>query len=188
MRTQLWSRINARVTNADCTTALGAAVLVTLFIALTLATAVSRARSMGTHELAEPQAASEPSTSATTRNLVLQPQAAKLARRVGKRFIGSRRQISVMNGTLTMNGGQQAVTITRRQGERDERVEVSFADATLPVTWSDDEGSTSRGEVPTEIQKTLIERLAFDSVDHFILAQQRGAAYFTVAWQPDSED
>ncbi len=115
------------------------------------------------------------------RNLSLQPEAFKLSRRLGQRFIGSRREVSVLIGTLIRGGEQQPVVMTRRQTNRGERVEIAVGVGTPSLTWSEREGPRSSGNSANETERTLIERLAFDSVDQFVLAQRRGASYYTVA-------
>jgi hypothetical protein len=48
------------------------------------------------------------------------------------------------------------------------------------LSWSDEDGAKSRGHAADEGERLLIERLAFDSIDQFVLAQLRGASYYTV--------
>ena len=113
-----------------------------------------------------------------TRNLRLQPEAASVNRRLGDRFKLSGQAESVLSGTLTFSGNQQFVTIIRRQTESGERVEVLLAGRRL--TWTNAEGMRVTVGTITEPERLLVERLIFDSPDQFILAQLRGASYFTV--------
>jgi hypothetical protein len=83
-----------------------------------------------------------------------------------------------MSGTLTLSAKQQQVTIIRRQIENGELVEVLLADRR--ITWSHEEGIKATPGIPTETERRLVERLVFDSPDQFVLAQLRGASYFTV--------
>lgn len=115
------------------------------------------------------------------RNLSLQPEAFKLGRRLGKRFMSSRREVSVMTGTLTTGTERQPIQIMRRQNDRGERVEIAIGGGQASLSWSDEEGSKASGSDANDTERTLIERLAFDSADQFVLAQLRGASYYTVA-------
>jgi hypothetical protein len=49
------------------------------------------------------------------------------------------------------------------------------------LTWSGLNGALSNGSAATGDLRSLIERLALDSPDQFVLAQTRGASYYTVA-------
>jgi hypothetical protein len=113
------------------------------------------------------------------RNLFLQPEALRVSRRLGKRFGPSSRAVSVIAGTVTIGGSEQSTTITRRQAGKGENVELLWASRVL--TWSAEEGSRAVSSTPTETERLLIERLIYDSPDYFVLAQLRGASYFTVA-------
>lgn len=113
------------------------------------------------------------------RNLSLQPEAFRVARQLGKRFITTSLAVSASSGQLSVSGTQQAMTITRRQAETGEMIEVSLANRAL--TWSAGEGTTTSTGAPTENDRVLLERLVLDSPDNFVLAQLRGASYFTVA-------
>ena len=57
-----------------------------------------------------------------SRNLALQPEAAKLSRKLGKRFAGSK--VSSLLGELTVNNQRFSVQIVRRQNGRGERLEI----------------------------------------------------------------
>jgi hypothetical protein len=113
------------------------------------------------------------------RNLSLQPEAYRVARQLGKRFGAASRTVSTSSGQLSIAGTQQAMTITRRQAESGETIELSLADRAL--SWNADEGTKTNAGVPTENERLLLERLILDSPDNFVLAQLRGASYFTVA-------
>jgi hypothetical protein len=78
-----------------------------------------------------------------------------------------------------MDGTQQAITFTRRQTESGETVELSLTNRAL--TWSAEEGARATANAPTETERLLLERLILDSPDNFVLAQLRGASYFTIA-------
>ena len=113
------------------------------------------------------------------RNLSLQPEAFKLSRGLGNRFASSRQTSSTMAGTLITGTLQHEVNIVRSQTPSGENVGIGVAGAAL--TWSDVEGPGASGANVNEEQRMLIERLVLDSPDQFVLAQLRGAGYYTVA-------
>jgi hypothetical protein len=117
----------------------------------------------------------------TTRNLSLQPEALKLSRKLGQRFMNSGHEVSVLNGTLTIGTDRQPIRIQRQQNERGERVEVAIGGRSNPLSWSNEEGAKSSDRAAGESERMLIERLTFDSADQFVLAQLRGASYYAVA-------
>jgi hypothetical protein len=71
------------------------------------------------------------------------------------------------------------MSVTRRQTESGETVDLSFANRAL--TWNAEEGTKTNGAEATDSDRLLLERLLLDSPDNFVLAQVRGASYFTVA-------
>lgn len=113
------------------------------------------------------------------KNRFLQPEAVRVSRRLGKRFGSSSRAVSVLTGTITVGENAQPVTLTRRLSETGESVELLGASGAL--TWRSDEGARAPSRTPTAFERLLIERLVYDSPDYFVLAQLRGASYFTVA-------
>jgi len=113
------------------------------------------------------------------RNLSLQPEAFKLSRRLGNRFASFRQTSSTLAGTLITGTLQQDLNVVRRQTSTGEEVGIGITDAAL--TWSDVEGPRASGANVNEGQRVLIERLVLDSPDQFVLAQLRGASYYTVA-------
>lgn len=116
-----------------------------------------------------------------TRNLSLQPEAFKLSRNLGQRFISARREVSVLIGTLITGTERQLIRIQRQQNDRGERVEVAIGVGPAALSWSDEEGPKVADHAASESERLLIEQLTFDSVDQFVLAQLRGASYYTVA-------
>jgi hypothetical protein len=113
------------------------------------------------------------------RNLVLQPEAAAVNRRVGNRFRSTNAR-SVVVGTLTLGSNRQSVTIIRSQTDNGENVEVIFPGRTF--SWSGAEGVKAiQDAAATEAEHLAVERLVFDSPDQFVLAQLRGASYQTIA-------
>lgn len=126
--------------------------------------------------------ATQVSTAATvnrgSRNIFLQPEALRVSRRLGKRFGPASRAAAVVTGTLTIAGSAQPVGITRQQTPTGETVELGFRDRRL--SWNEREGTKSSAAL-SGLERLLVERLTLDSPDQFVLAQLRGASYFTVA-------
>jgi hypothetical protein len=113
--------------------------------------------------------------------LSLQPEADRLRRRLGQRFVSLGKEQSVLVGTLTISNQQSQVRITRTRSDDYEQVEIVLNGKLGSLTWSVKDGAKSAGGNATGTERLLIERLALDSPDQFILAQLRGAAYYTVA-------
>lgn len=114
-------------------------------------------------------------------NLSLQPEAFKLARRVGRRFTNPLGETSLLSGTLTTAGERIPVQIIRRPSQLGERVELSLQGASRSLSWSSEEAASESVSSGSENERKWLERLALDSVDEFVLAQLRGASYYTVA-------
>ena len=118
---------------------------------------------------------------ADTRNLALQPEAFKLVRRIGgERFRSKTPAAVIMQGVLSTGTNRQNVQISRYQTDNGERVEVVLAGAPAPLSWDATSGARISAGVPDLPSRALLERLTFDSVDQFILAQLRGASYNVV--------
>jgi hypothetical protein len=113
------------------------------------------------------------------RNLSLQPEALRVARQLGKRFSATSRATSVATGILTLSGADQPLIITRHQTETGEQIELQIGSRAL--TWGDQEGAKAGSDIVGNAERLLLERLALDSPDQFVLAQLRGASYFTLA-------
>lgn len=113
------------------------------------------------------------------RNLFVQPEAFRFSRRLGKRFAPASRAAAVITGFVTIDGVQRHLTLTRRQTRKGEDVELNLAGR--PLTWNADTGARAVSSLPSATERLVIERLTYDSPDYFILAQLRGASYFTVA-------
>ena len=125
------------------------------------------------------QAAPSRPTNKGRRNLSLQPEASRVARQLGKRFGVATGGVTGLSGQLLVAGTQQSLALTRRQVESGETVELSLPNRTL--TWSAAEGTKAGASAATETERLLLERLTLDSPDQFVLAQLRGASYFTIA-------
>lgn len=112
------------------------------------------------------------------RNLVLQPEAAAVNRRLGNRFKSDNGR-SVLIGTITIGSERQPVTIIRSLTDTGEAVELNLTPRKF--IWTDAEGiKTAEGAAATQAERLAVERLVFDSPDQFVLAQLRGASYQTV--------
>jgi hypothetical protein len=83
--------------------------------------------------------------------------------------------------TLSTGGVEQNVSISRRQTSTGEDVAIELADGAGTLAWNDVDGAKANGASPSESQQTLIERVVLDNPDQFVLAQLRGANYYTVA-------
>ena len=114
-------------------------------------------------------------------SLTLQPEADRMRRRLGQRFQAPGLEVSSMSGLLTVGGDQKPVRITRTQDEEGEQVAVSLGAAQTRFSWSGTEGVTSSGKPAQAPDRSLIERLVFDSAEEFIEGQLRMASYYTVA-------
>jgi ABC-type phosphate transport system substrate-binding protein len=115
------------------------------------------------------------------RNLRLQPEAAKLAKALGKRFAAEKKLRSVLVGSLTIDGVTRAVSVIRQQQDDGEEVNIQLNGSQTALAWSLDTAAIADGSRAAGAERTLIERLVFDSPDQFVLAHLRGASYFTVA-------
>ena len=114
------------------------------------------------------------------RNLSLQPEALRLARQLGTRFLADKNTTSVLAASLTMGSEARSVQMIRKQSEDGESVEIQITDSPA-LSWDAKQGAIATGRQVTENERQLIERLVFDSPDQFVLMQLRGASYYTVA-------
>lgn len=115
----------------------------------------------------------------THRNLSLRPEAFSVSRRLGNRFKSTSRVVSTAGGTLTIGGEQHPLIVRRRQTESGEDVEVQIGNRGL--TWNGREALKTTSGSLADADRLLAERLILDSPDQFVLAQLRGASYFTIA-------
>jgi len=113
--------------------------------------------------------------------LALQPAADRMRRVLGRRFQESGREISESAGTLTIGAERHAIVIIRRRDDDGERVSIELDGGPLKYAWNANDGSQSQGKSATGIERSLIERVVLDSPEQFVLAQLRGAAYYTAA-------
>ena len=115
------------------------------------------------------------------RDLLLQPEALKLARRLGMRFLSDGPTTSVLSGTLTIGSETQVMQMTRTQTDEGETVEIRVAGRPEPLSWDAQQGMRALSRQPSPDERELVERLVFDSPDQFVLMQLRGASYYIVA-------
>src|SRR5262249_19710900 len=112
--------------------------------------------------------------------LALQPEADRYRRLLGKRFLAPGREVAVMSGTITLGAERYTAHISRIQNDNGESLSIGLNDGPASLTWNAKDGAKAVGNKATGNQRALIERLALDSPDQFILAQTRGASYYTV--------
>jgi hypothetical protein len=134
----------------------------------------------GEVEPASPRQSETAQRKTTRRNLSLQPEAFNLTRRLGKRFAPDTRGQSILVGTLTVGAERRVVRVIRRQSDDGEQLKIDLAGSHGPLTWDAEQGAKESGERAGK-DRDLIERLVLDSPDQFVLAQLRGASYYTIA-------
>ncbi|MEK6323901.1 MAG: hypothetical protein AABN33_19830 [Acidobacteriota bacterium] len=113
--------------------------------------------------------------------LSLQPEADRFRRRLGQRFLTSGREKTLIIGTLTIGSNPQPVTIARAQADDGEGVQIALGGGLPSLSWNASEGAKSGAVRASTDERQLIERVALDSPDQFILAQLRGTSYYTIA-------
>lgn len=128
----------------------------------------------------QPQKSTQARSAPGRRNLSLQPEAMKLARLLGKRFVSDNNSTSALVGTLTIGSETRTIQMMRKQSEDGESVEIRVAGSPL-LSWDGKQGALDTDQQATGSNRELIERLVFDSPDQFVLMQLRGASYYTVA-------
>ena len=113
--------------------------------------------------------------------LSLQPEADRMRRRLGQRFLAPGGEVTTMVGVLTIGVQPEPVQIVRTRDDDGESLAIALGIVPVSRTWTAIEGARSGGNPATGTERSLIERLALDSPDQFVLAQTRGASYYTVA-------
>jgi hypothetical protein len=140
---------------------------------------------VGATKLSTPQPSAQLTSPAKQGRLLAklshQPEADKLRRILGQRFLAPGREMTLLTGTLTVGTNVSQITITRTQRDDGEQVQISVGAVSPSMTWSPGEGPRVDGRAATDSARAVIERLALDSPDEFVLAQLRGASYYTVA-------
>ena len=114
------------------------------------------------------------------RNLALQPEAFNMSRRLGRRFASEARGQSVAPGNLIIGSQRHIVQVVRSQKDDGELVEIKLGSGEK-LGWDAGNGATSGNRRANGVERELIERIVSDSPDQFVLAQLRGASYYTVA-------
>jgi hypothetical protein len=105
-----------------------------------------------------------------------------MRRRLGQRFLGPGREATVTDGALTIGGSHLPIRIIRTQADEvGEQVQIAVGGGAASLSWNSAEGAKTNGGAPSAIERKLIERIVLDSPDQFILAQVRGANYYTIA-------
>jgi len=104
-----------------------------------------------------------------------------MRRRLGRRFLAPGREVVTLVGTLKLGAQQSTARITRSQQDDGESVTIGLNGGPATLTWSDKDGAKLAGSPATGETLALLERLALDSPDQFVLAQVRGASYHSVA-------
>jgi hypothetical protein len=113
--------------------------------------------------------------------LSFQPEADKLRRRLGQRFLAAGREQLTITGTLTLGIEQHLVAIVRIQDDSGESVSIGFDGVPALLNWTPSGGARSQGLPATGATRALIERIALDSPDQFVLSQLRPTSYRTIA-------
>jgi len=119
-----------------------------------------------------------PTAGSRFRNLSLHPEAGKLSRKLGQRFIDSDSAVSVLVGEVVTGDIRVPVRVVRRQDRSGESVEIAANGKTL--SWNASDRAKRNAALP-DFDRTLIDRVVFDSPDAFILAQLKGASYHVLA-------
>lgn len=115
------------------------------------------------------------------RNLFLRPETRRVIRSIGKRLRRKDPQISILTGSFSNGSQVRGIQVVRRQSDAGERIEVVVEGSAELLTWDSGTGVRKNGRSASDSEHELIERLVFDSPDQFVLAQLRGASYYTVA-------
>lgn len=114
-------------------------------------------------------------------DLAGQPEALKLSRRIGgDRFKTKSASAVTLSGVITTGTDQQNVLLTRYRISRGEHVKLLTPNSPVALEWEAGSSALDSSRTPTADERRLLERLIFDSVDQFILAQLRGASYYVV--------
>lgn len=133
-------------------------------------------------DLFEPGSGSTAGQSHQLSRISLQPQALKLAKRLGQRFVGAHPGHSLLRGTVVVLGTESRdVRISRWAAEVGEEVEVTLDGPRGPSTWMAHGGVVVPLAGASAADGEVVERLLADSPDRFVLAQLEGASYSTIA-------
>jgi hypothetical protein len=152
---------------------------------ITLVTFTARAWRNKYRSVAKPKlAAPHLSTAAHDRlhsRLARQPEAARLLRRLGKRFLAPGREVTTLIGALKIGAQHHTARITRSQADDGESLTIGLNGGPATLTWDGKDGARAGSGAANGQTLALLERIALDSPDQFILAQLRGANYYVVS-------
>lgn len=89
--------------------------------------------------------------------------------------------MTTLIGTLKIGAQQYTARITRSQADEGESLTVGLNGGPTAVTWDSKDGAKMGSSPATGETLALLERIALDSPDQFILAQLRGANYYVIS-------
>jgi hypothetical protein len=124
---------------------------------------------------------SEPSWITYYSRLSAEPTADRMRSVLGNRFSSPAKQISYISGILLLNSQPHPIRMVRSQEEEGEIVDLSLDNGAALLTWNQRDGATSTSGALSGDLKRVVERIVLNGPDQFILAQLRGAGYYTVA-------
>jgi hypothetical protein len=113
--------------------------------------------------------------------LARQPEAARLRHRLGNRFLAPGREVTTLIGALKIGAQQYTARITRSQADDGESLTVGLNGGPSTLTWDGKDGAKTGSSAANGETLALLERIALDSPDQFILAQLRGTNYYVVS-------
>ena len=120
-------------------------------------------------------------TKGVHQRLSFQPEADRLRRSLGLRFLTPGLEKAVLIGTLTIGADRSLLRMVRTQSDDGEQVEIAVGAVASSLIWTPAGGAKVDGGRALGNSRAIIERLVLDSPDEFVLAQLRGASYYTVA-------
>src|SRR5712692_2799008 len=87
-----------------------------------------------------------------------QPEADRVRRGLGQRFMGAGRERTVLVGTLTIGTDSSPVRIIRTQSDDGEQVEMAIGTGGPSMTWNPTEGARVDANRAVGISRAIIER------------------------------
>src|SRR5690349_14121938 len=79
--------------------------------------------------------------------LSLQPQASRMRRKLGQRYVNPGREISVVVGQLTVGNERHSSRITRTQGDGGEQVRIELDGTAETLRWTPKDGAKLAGRL-----------------------------------------
>jgi hypothetical protein len=101
--------------------------------------------------------------------------------KLGRRFRETGREITESAGVIAIGSERHTVVMVRTRDDDGERISIGLDGGPFKYSWNGNDGAQSEGRDAIGTERALIERLALDSPEQFVLAQLRGAAYYTAA-------